>query len=319
LPSMLKAASTASSIASGGGGAPPQGLHTERVADLYPVARGWDTVSVTEKLPLLQKTEALARSLDEHIIKVSVSWADSDERVLIATSEGKLVADRRPMSRLMCSVTAQKGDEIQSNGANMAARRGIDWYDDDLIQTICKQAVDRTMILFEARRPPAGELPVVLAAGASGILLHEAVGHGMEADFNRKGTSIYATMIDSVVAPKEVTIVDSAIHPHERGSLNVDDEGNDTERTVLVEQGVMRTYLHDRISAKHYGVAPTGSGRRESFRHVPMPRMRCTYMENGSSTREEIIESVKFGIVAETFRNGRGRRLHLLHSQRLVD
>jgi TldD protein len=304
LPSMLKAAATASSIASGGGGVPPQGLYTEQVADLYPVTRGWDAVSVTEKLPLLQKTEALARSLDEHIIKVSVSWADSDERVLIATSEGKLVADRRPMSRLMCSVTAQKGDEIQSNGSNMAARRGIDWYDDDLIQTICKQAVDRTMILFEARRPPAGEMPVVLAAGASGILLHEAVGHGMEADFNRKGTSIYATMIDSVVAPKEVTIVDSAVHPHERGALNVDDEGNPTERTVLVEQGVMRTYLHDRISAKHYGVAPTGSGRRESFRHVPMPRMRCTYMENGSSTREEIIESVKFGIVAETFRNG---------------
>jgi len=246
----------------------------------------------------------LARSLDEQIIKVSVSWADSDERVLIATSEGKIVADRRPMSRLMCSVTAQKGDEIQSNGANMAARRGIDWYDDELIQTVCKQAVDRTMILFEARRPPAGELPVVLAAGASGILLHEAVGHGMEADFNRKGTSIYATMIGSEVAPKEVTIVDSAVHPHERGALNVDDEGNETERTVLVEEGVMRTYLHDRISAKHYGVAPTGSGRRESFRHVPMPRMRCTYMENGSSTRDEIIESVKFGIVAETFRNG---------------
>jgi TldD protein len=304
LPSMLKAAATASSIASGGGGTPPVGLHIGEVSDLYPVARGWDSVSITEKLPLLQKTEAQARSLDSNIIKVSVSWADSDERVLIATSEGNLSADRRPMSRLVCSITAQKGDEIQSNSANMAARRGIDWYDDELITTICKQAVDRTMILFEARRPPAGELPVVLAAGASGILLHEAVGHGMEADFNRKGTSIYATLMNKEVAPKEVTIVDSAEHPHERGALNVDDEGNATERTVLVERGVMRTYLHDRISAKHYGVAPTGSGRRESFRHVPMPRMRCTYMENGPSTREEIIESVKFGIVAETFRNG---------------
>jgi TldD protein len=304
LPSMLKAAATASSIASGGGWTPPVGLHIGEVSDLYPVARGWDSVSITEKLPLLQKTEAQARSLDSNIIKVSVSWADSDERVLIATSEGNLSADRRPMSRLVCSITAQKGDEIQSNSANMAARRGIDWYDDELIATICKQAVDRTMILFEARRPPAGELPVVLAAGASGILLHEAVGHGMEADFNRKGTSIYATLMNKEVAPKEVTIVDSAEHPHERGALNVDDEGNATERTVLVERGVMRTYLHDRISAKHYGVAPTGSGRRESFRHVPMPRMRCTYMENGPSTREEIIESVKFGIVAETFRNG---------------
>ena len=304
LPSMLKAAATAASIADGGGGAPPQGLRVGRFEDLYPVARGWDEVVVTEKLPLLQKTEAKARSLDEHIVKVSVSWADSDERVLIATSEGNLVADRRPMSRLMCSVTAEKGGEVQSNGSNMAARRGIDWYDDERIQTLCKEAVDRTMILFDARRPPAGELPVVLAAGASGILLHEAVGHGMEADFNRKGTSIYATMIDQEVAPKNVTIVDSANHPHERGALNVDDEGNPTERTVLVEEGVMRTYLHDRISATHYGVAPTGSGRRESFRHVPMPRMRCTYMENGPHTKDEIIESVKFGIVAETFRNG---------------
>ena len=304
LPSMLKAASTASSIASGGGGAPPQEMQSRESSDLYPVARGWDSVSVTEKLPLLQKTEALARSLDSHIIKVSVSWADSDERVLIATSDGNLLADRRPMSRLFCSVTAEKDGEIQSNGSNMAARRGIDWYDDERIQTICSEAVDRTMILFEARRPPAGELPVVLAAGASGILLHEAVGHGMEADFNRKGTSIYATMIDQQVAPDSVTIVDSAEHPHERGALNVDDEGNATERTVLVENGVMRTYLHDRISATHYGVSPTGSGRRESFRHVPMPRMRCTYMENGPHTKDEIIESVKFGIVAETFRNG---------------
>ena len=304
LPSMLKAAATAASIAAGGGGTPPQSLRVGAFEDLYPVARGWDEVVVTEKLPLLQKTEARARSLDEHIVKVSVSWADSDERVLIATSEGNLLADRRPMSRLMCSVTAEKGGEIQSNGSNMAARRGIDWYDDERIQTLCKEAVDRTMILFDARRPPAGELPVVLAAGASGILLHEAVGHGMEADFNRKGTSIYATMIDQEVAPKNVTIVDSANHPHERGALNVDDEGNPTERTVLVEEGVMRTYLHDRISATHYGVAPTGSGRRESFRHVPMPRMRCTYMENGPHTKDEIIESVKFGIVAETFRNG---------------
>jgi len=304
LPSMMKAAATAASIASGGGGVPPQAMRSQASSDLYPVARGWDAVSVTEKLPLLQKTEALARSLDSDIIKVSVSWADSDERVLIATSEGNLLADRRPMSRLLCSVTAERDGEIQSNGSNLAARRGIDWYDDERIQKVCKEAVDRTMILFEARRPPAGELPVVLAAGASGILLHEAVGHGMEADFNRKGTSIYATMIDQEVAPESVTIVDSAEHPHERGALNVDDEGNPTERTVLVERGVMRTYLHDRISAKHYGVAPTGSGRRESFRHVPMPRMRCTYMENGPHTRDEIIESVKFGIVAETFRNG---------------
>jgi TldD protein len=160
------------------------------------------------------------------------------------------------------------------------------------------------MILFEARRPPAGEMPVVLAAGASAILLHEAIGHGMEADFNRKGTSIYSTMIDKKVAHETVTIVDSALHPHERGALNIDDEGNATEETVLVDGGVMRSYLHDRISAKHYGVESTGSGRRQSFRHVPMPRMRCTYMHSGPHTKEEIIAAVDRGIVAETFTNG---------------
>ncbi|HCP48195.1 MAG TPA: peptidase U62, partial [Deltaproteobacteria bacterium] len=256
------------------------------------------------KLPLLRKTEAVVRGIEPAIRKVTVSWADSDERVLIATSDGTLATDRRPMAYLSCRITAEQGGEMQSNGANLSRRNGIGWFTDERIQSVCQDAVDRTMILFEARRPPAGELPVVLAAGASGILLHEAVGHGMEADFNRKGTSIYSTLLGERVAPDCVTIVDSALHPHERGALNMDDEGNATERTVLVEEGIMRSYLHDRISAEHYGVAPTGSGRRQSFRHVPMPRMRCTYMEPGESTRDEIIESVDHGIVAETFSNG---------------
>ncbi len=304
LEPMLEAARTAASIAAGGGGAPPVGFSTPGHADLYSIPRSWEGVGVAEKLPLLRRTEEIVRGMESALEKVTISWADSDERVLVATSDGQLSADRRPMSRLWCSVAAGKGGEIQSNSANVAGRRGIDWYDEALLTQMCKDAVDRTMILFEAKRPPAGELPVVLAAGASGILLHEAVGHGLEADFNRKGTSIYSKMVGEQVAPKEVTVVDSALHPFERGSLNVDDEGSDTERTVLIGEGKLRGYLHDRISAKHYGVEPTGSGRRESFRHVPMPRMRCTYMESGPHTREEIIESVELGIVAETFTNG---------------
>ena len=305
LESMVAAAGTAASIAaSGTAGVAPVGFTRRERGDLYRIARSWEDVSVVEKLPLLQQAEALARGFDPAIVKVSVSWADADKRVLIATSDGDLLFDRRPMARIACSVTASKNGEIQSNGANLAGRRGIDHYTPDRIGAMCREAVDRTMILFESRRPPAGELPVVLNAGASGILLHEAVGHGMEADFNRKGTSIYTTMIGKEVAPDCVTIVDSALHPYERGALNFDDEGNATERTVLVDRGVMRSYLHDRISARHYGVEPTGSGRRESFRHSPLPRMRCTYMENGSHARDEIIESVKLGIVAETFTNG---------------
>ncbi len=304
LQPMLDAARTAAAIASGSRDVPPQALKHLSVPDQYPIEDPWDTVGVHSKLPLLRKTEAVVRGIEPAIRKVTVSWADSDERVLIATSDGTLATDRRPMAYLSCRITAEQGGEMQSNGANLSRRNGIGWFTDERIQSVCQDAVDRTMILFEARRPPAGELPVVLAAGASGILLHEAVGHGMEADFNRKGTSIYSTLLGERVAPDCVTIVDSALHPHERGALNMDDEGNATERTVLVEEGIMRSYLHDRISAEHYGVAPTGSGRRQSFRHVPMPRMRCTYMEPGESTRDEIIESVDHGIVAETFSNG---------------
>jgi TldD protein len=155
-----------------------------------------------------------------------------------------------------------------------------------------------------ASPPPAGEMPVVMAAGSSGILLHEAIGHGMEADFNRKGISIYASMLDRTVAPEFVTVVDDGTQPGERGALNIDDEGTEAGRTVLVENGVLRSYLHDSISARHYGVASTGSGRRESFRHAPMPRMRSTYMESGPHDPEELVKGVEYGIVAETYTNG---------------
>ncbi len=304
LPAMLHAARTAAAIAQGGGGVPPQAFRARDARDLYPVAETWEEVQVARKLPLLQRADAICRALDPAIDKVTVGWADGDSRVVVVSSEGTLHYDRRPMSRLVVAVTAARDGQRQSNMANLAGRRGIDWYTEERLQQVCRDAVSRTMILFEAQRPPAGEMPVVLAAGASGILLHEAIGHGMEADFNRKGISIYADMIGKRVAADCVTVVDSGLHDHERGALNVDDEGGETQETVLVENGVMRSYLHDRISAGHYGVPTTGSGRRQSFRHAPMPRMRCTYMRSGPHSREEIIRSVDRGIVAETFTNG---------------
>jgi len=304
LDSMLEAARTAATIAADAAKVPPQEIKLVETPDHYPIDRAWETVETTERLPLVQQTEATVRSMEEALEKVSVYWSDSDERVLIAASDGSLCADRRPMATLGCGLTALKNGERQSNGANFSKRVGVDAFDEDRIQEICREAVDRTMILFEARRPPAGEMPVVLAAGASGILLHEAIGHGLEADFNRKGTSIYSTLLNQKVAPDFVTLVDDGGLPHDRGALNVDDEGTPTERTVLIEDGILRTYMHDRISAKHYGVSSTGSGRRQSFRHVPMPRMRCTYMLNGPHTRDEIVAAVDRGIVAETFTNG---------------
>ncbi len=304
LESMLEAARTAATIASGTARVPPQGLHHVPTHKFYDVSRAWDTVSITDRLPLLRQAEQKIRSLDPAVKKVRVNWSDGDEHILIATSEGTCHSDRRPMGVLRCSVTAEKNGERQSGSSAFARRDGIDGFSEQQIDDVCRKAVDRTMILFEARRPPAGEMPVLLAAGASGILLHEAIGHGLEADFNRKGTSIYASLMNQKVAPDFVTVVDDGTQDHDRGALNVDDEGNPTEKTVLIEDGVLRGYLHDRISAKHYGVKATGSGRRQSFRHVPIPRMRSTYMLDGPHSYDEMVSSVKKGIVAETFLNG---------------
>ncbi len=303
---MLAAARTAAAIAAGSALAPPQAFtYRPDTAGFYKIEVPWADVGIDQKLPRIEAAEALARAADPSIKKVSVSWVDSDERVLVVNRHGRIVTDQRPMARIYVGVTAERKGVTQSNTSNIAGRRGFDWFTDAQLRQVASEAVDRTMILFDARRPPAGELPVILAAGASGILLHEAIGHGLEADFNRKGTSIYASMLGKQIAPDFVTVVDDGTVASERGALNVDDEGNDTERTVLVDRGVLRSYLHDQISADHYKVAHTGSGRRESFRYAPMPRMRCTYMENGPHTRDEIIASVKgTGIIAQTFTNG---------------
>ena len=298
------AARTAAAIAEGTKNVPPQHLRGRDVDNYYAIDRDWDDIDITERLPLVQSAETMTRAMDPSVEKVSVGWMDRDERVLIVTSDGVFSTDRRPMATLYCSVTANKNGVRQSNGASVSRREGIDYFTEENIRAVCQKAVDHTMILFEAQRPPAGEMPVVLAAGASGILLHEAIGHGLEADFNRKGTSIYATMMNEKVAPDFVTIVDDGLQENDRGALNVDDEGQATACTTLIEDGVLKSYLHDRISAKHYGVSPTGSGRRESFRHVPMPRMRSTYMLDGPHTRDEIIRAVDYGIIADTFTNG---------------
>lgn len=304
LPSMLAAAQTAAAIAKGSKVVVPQSFNPRQAGDLYRTEVPWADIGVEQKLPVLQRVDRMARSADSSVGKVSVYWADVDDRVLIATLNGHLVTDHRPMTRLSAQVTATRGDETQSGFSNIAAREEFSWYTDERVDRMVKEAVDRTMILFESIRPPAGEMPVILAAGASGILLHEAIGHGMEADFNRKGTSIYSDMIGRQVAEPFVTVVDQATIPGERGALNYDDEGNPSGRTVMVENGILRSYLHDKISAAQYKVPATGSGRRESYRFAPMPRMTCTFMEDGPHTKDEIIAAVDCGIIAETYTNG---------------
>ncbi len=302
--SMLRAARTAASVARSGGAPTPIATPYSAGSDHYPVHRYWSDVDLSERVPLVRAWESAAFARSDEIIRVQASFGDTDKRVLIARADGSVSGDYRPMTQAHVSCTAERAGQRETGSYNVAGREDLSYYDAARQQRLVENAVDRALRSLEAGKPPAGEMPVVLAAGSSGILLHEAIGHGMEADFNRKGISIYANQMGKRIAPDEVTIVDDATLPGARGSLNVDDEGSKTERTVLVEQGTLRSYLHDRISARHYGVAPTGSGRRESFRHPVLPRMRSTYMDAGPHDPQAIIASVERGLYCETFANG---------------
>ncbi|MBN1782801.1 TldD/PmbA family protein [bacterium] len=301
---MKLAAKTAAAIASEGKSMPPQALKLHETPDYYPIETPWEQVGIDEKIPFLQTINDKVFALDKRIIKSNIYFINDSSTILIATSDGRVAYDYQPMSRIYVSCTAEQDNQRESNSFDLAGRRGIGFYSPETVDRLASEAVRRTVSLFEAIKPEAGEMPVVLAAGSSGILLHEAIGHGMEADFNRKKVSIFSDKIDKPVAEKFVSIVDDGTNPYIRGSLNIDDEANDTEKTYLVENGILRSYLHDRISAQHYGVKPTGNGRRESFRHPVQPRMRNTYMENGPHTMEEIIGHVDKGLYAETFTNG---------------
>jgi len=302
--SMLAAARLAGAIAQGGGAAQPQPLLLRGAPQHFRAEQPWDELAFEARLAVLQQAERIARREDGRIRKVSVSFVDQTRRILVANSEGLLAGDAQPLTRCIVQCGAQAGQRKEENSYNLSARAGFEYYDADRIRALGEEAARRTVALFEAQVPPAGEMPLVLAAGSSGILLHEAIGHGMEADFNRKGVSIYAERMGQAIARDLVTIVDDGTNYGLRGSINIDDEGNPAERTVLVEGGVLRSFLHDRISARHYGVAATGSGRRESYRFLPLPRMRNTYMLPGPHSREEILRSVDRGIYAESFSNG---------------
>ncbi|HVY62188.1 MAG TPA: TldD/PmbA family protein [Planctomycetota bacterium] len=302
--SLLRAARTAAEIASGAQGPLPQRFDLKGHPSYYPDVAGLSSVEVAKKIALMKDVDARLKAADARIVKTSVSYQDDETEVMVCTSEGVVRHDVQPMTRLWANCVAEQGGRRETGSYNVSARDAWGFYSADRIDRLVREAVRRTVLMFEAEQPKGGELPVVLGAGASGILLHEAIGHGMEADFNRKGTSTFSDRIGQKIAQPFVSIADDATIACARGSINVDDEGTPTEKTLLVEGGVLASYLHDKISAKHYGVKPTGSGRRESFRHVPMPRMRSTYMLPGPHERDEVIASVKHGIYCESFSNG---------------
>ncbi len=303
-PTLLAAAATAATVADGPVKLRPAPLAAISVRDHYPISVPWTQVGAEKKIPIMRTTDAKVRARDQRIVKVIVNLGDIASHILIANSEGLLCEDTQPMAALMIFCVAQQGQRTEMGQRTISARDGIGFFSAANIERAAHEAADRTTKMFDAVNAPIGELPVVLAPAGSGMLLHEAIGHGMEADFNRKQTSTYAGRIGERVAPKHVTIVDQGVMGRQRGSINVDDEGALPQKTLLVENGVLRSYLHDHISARHYGTQSTGSGRRQSFRFPPLPRMRNTFMLNGPHHPDEIIASVKKGLYAESFTNG---------------
>ena len=257
-----------------------------------------------EKVALLERADRAARAYDNSIVRVDASVADELKHVLIARSDGRYVGDVQPLIRLNVSALAERDGQRQLAGTGGGGRLGMEYFEAVTPEDQAREAARQAVLQLDAVEAPAGTLPVVLAAGDSGVLLHEAVGHGLEADFNRKGTSNYTDRIGDAVASPLVTVVDDGTIAASRGSLNVDDEGNETGSNTLIEGGRLRGYLQDQISARHFGVAPTGSGRRESFKHYIMPRMTNTFMLAGQSTPDEIIRSVDRGLFCVSYAGG---------------
>ncbi|MDD5307331.1 MAG: TldD/PmbA family protein [Deltaproteobacteria bacterium] len=302
--SLLAAADTAAAIASGSAGKAPGSFAPVQMPRLYEQAQVWIEVPPARKIGIVSRVGEKVASGDKSVIKASVRFWDEDDAVLVANSDGIWAEDMRPMTFVYATCSAEKGGRRETNSYSRSQRAGPGFYPESLLDKVAAESVRRTMLLFDAIKPAAGGMPVVLAPATSGILLHEAMGHGFEADFNRKGISIFSSMMGRKIAADFVTIVDTALEPGSRGALNVDDEGTPGQRTVLVDKGTLVSYLHDRISAEHFKVPRTGNGRREDFRCAPLPRMRVTCMENGPHDPAEILKSVKKGLYAVDFENG---------------
>ena len=275
-----------------------------RSRSLYPNQDPIATMDSAAKVALLGRVEKLARAKDPRVLQVMAGLAMEYDVVLVARADGVLAADVRPLVRLSVTVIAEQKGRREVGSSGGGGRFGLAYFDDAQISKYVDQAVHAALTNLEARPAPAGEMTVVLGSGWPGILLHEAIGHGLEGDFNRKGSSAFSGRIGQRVAAKGVTVLDDGTMAERRGSLNVDDEGNTSARNVLIEDGILKGYIQDAMNARLMGVAPTGNGRRESYAHVPMPRMTNTYMLGGDKAPEEIVRSIKKGLYAVNFGGG---------------
>ncbi len=301
---MLEAAKAASAIAVGTCACREYMPVVDKTYNLYPVKQNWRERSAENFLPFLKELEKEVFAKDSRIIKVIARMSDSVSDVMMYNSLGELTCDSRPMGSVTVTAVFEQNGKTENKTASRSFRMGAELIGPALVKELAEDVVKGIDERFSATRPKGGQMPVVMGSGASGILLHEAMGHAFEADFNRKGQSIFSGKLGQQVCPKGVNVVDDGTVAFNRGSGNYDDEGVPAQKTYMVRDGILESYLHDRISASWYGVAPTGNGRRENFRYNPIPRMRATYMESGSADPQSIIADVRQGIYVDEFSNG---------------
>lgn len=304
LPALQQAAEATKAIADKGLEKSAQATQRNNGVGLYLPQDPIASLSAEAKVKLLEKLERYAKKLDPRITQVMASIAGEYEVILVARHDGLMAADIRPLVRVSLQVIAEQNGRREQGSAGGGGRFDYAYFTDEVLQDYAQKAVHQALVNLEARPAPAGSMTVVLGAGWPGILLHEAIGHGLEGDFNRKGSSAFSGRIGQRVAAPGVTVVDDGTLAHRRGSLNLDDEGNPTQRTVLIEDGILRGYIQDTLNARLMGMPITGNARRESYAHIPMPRMTNTHMLNGSLPPEEIIKSVKKGLYAANFGGG---------------
>ena len=302
---ILRAARTAALIARGPAQQPVQGFNENRAHQLYQISSPSVDADIAAKLALVMRGDKAARAYDSRIVQVRSSYADELRQILVVGSDGTFASDSQPLARVNVFCIAKSGANSSRGNAGGGGRVGIDYFlTEKTPESFATESARQAIIQLDAREAPAGEMEVVLGPGWPGILLHEAIGHGLEADFNRKGTSAFAGLIGKRVASDKCTVVDNGTLPSRRGSINVDDEGSPTQETVLIEKGILKGYLSDKLSSKLMGMADTGNGRRESYEHIPMPRMTNTYMLSGEDSPEDILRSVKRGVYAKNFGGG---------------
>ena len=275
--------------------------------NLYPIRETWENADHSRFLPVLQRIDRSVRQKDSRVVKVIIRLSDYQSYIMMYNSLGELATDSRPMCSITVTAVFSQNGKTENSTSSWSHRCGADMISEALADRLAEETIKGIDARFDARRPKGGEMSVVMAAGASGILLHEAMGHAFEADFNRKGQSVFSGKIGSKICGSGISIVDDGTIPGNRGAGKYDDEGVPGQKTYMVRDGILESYLHDRISASYYGVRPTGNGRRESFRFNPIPRMRATYMEAGDARPQDIIASVRHGIYVDEFSNGQVR------------